>query len=51
VIRGVKPVFDDAVYERFFEKYEFNYPIDKFFIEVINFKRLNAIRFFTELIQ
>jgi hypothetical protein len=48
---GVKPVFDDAVYERFFEKYEFNYPIDKFFIEVINFKRLNAIRFFTELIQ
>jgi hypothetical protein len=41
---GVKPVFDDAVYERFFEKYEFNYPIDKFFIEVI--KGMKGLSFY-----
>jgi hypothetical protein len=43
---GVKPVFDDAVYERFFEKYEFNYPIDKFFIEVI--KGMKGLSFYNQ---
>jgi hypothetical protein len=41
---GVKPVFDDAVYERFFEKYEFNYPSDKFVIEVI--KGMKGLAFY-----